>query len=326
MFRKLTKETKYLQNDIELLDLQDSSNPLLDSMQHHLSGLCAIWDLWDILPVTPGNLGVMIPGDDPRRPYFQKIGNIAEEINAWLSNQGRMLPVSTTYLEYGKEQYIPSAGAGSCWSSEIIDTSTIRHSLQLGSAPQEISKFGYSHARRISLLGNSSNYHASWSYLRHLHETGKLRALAGEHNIHPSDLMLSTFPFITSYSSFAQFSAVFWTSERKGYLYLMLQNESRRDKFLKEVGARDGVLHYFESLAAAEGELYGIGLPPKSLEMHFGGPHLAHLAQSRDGNVLMRGSRSKLDGNVLFLTLTTPLINGAAGKDQHNTFVTSRCS
>lgn len=207
MFRKLTQETKVVQD--ELL-VKDSSNPLLDSMQRYSSSLCAIWDLWDFLPaVTPGDLGVMVPGEDPKRPCFQKFGNVADKINKWSSDHGLTLPVSTTYPKFAEQQYIPSDTNLPCWSSVAVHASTIRsaftynlcsilnvprrHSLRPGNAPPGTLKFGYSRARRISLLGDSWNYDASWSYLRHLHETGELDALATEHNIHPSDIMLSSF-------------------------------------------------------------------------------------------------------------------------------------
>ncbi|KAF7347138.1 hypothetical protein MVEN_01468100 [Mycena venus] len=238
MFRKLTKETKVLQDDIELKqDSHDNENTLLDSMQRYSSSLCAIWDLWDILPVSPGDLGVMIPGGHPRRPCFQKITNFAGKINEWLTAQGVVQPVTTTYPEYAEQQYVPF-DSGGCWSFEVVDASTIRHSLRLLSTTSL--KFGYSRARRISLLGNSFDYNGAWKYLRLLSETGELAALAIENNIHPSDLML-----------------IFSTSESKGYTHLIFQTPEKRDKLLAEVGAKDGVLYYFENLGAAEGELYG---------------------------------------------------------------------
>jgi hypothetical protein len=118
IFRELTRETKSLQNDIELLDPQESS-PLLDSLQRYSSSLCAIWDLWEVLPMTPGDLGVMIPGDEARRPRFQKIANVAEKISEWAADR----PVSTTF-ERPEQHYVPSADG--CWGSEAVDASTIR--------------------------------------------------------------------------------------------------------------------------------------------------------------------------------------------------------
>ncbi|KAJ6541529.1 hypothetical protein B0H19DRAFT_316849 [Mycena capillaripes] len=229
---------KSLQKDVELSDPQGSSfNSLLNSMQPHYPALCAVWDLWDVLPVAPGDLGVMIPGDDPSRPRFRTIVNLAVKMNEWLSEQGQIQPVTKTYPEYAEQQYYPSY----YWSSEAVDTTTTRHSLRLGSTPMPTApKIVYSRARRISLLGESFNYHASWSYLRHLHESGELRAIALEHNIHPADLML-----------------IFSTSESRGYTHLILRTAERRDALLAEVGAQNGVLYFFENLAAAEGELNG---------------------------------------------------------------------
>ncbi|KAJ7762629.1 hypothetical protein B0H16DRAFT_1529436 [Mycena metata] len=267
MFRKLTQETKVVQDDIELL-VRGSNNPLLDSMQRYSSSLCAVWDLWDLLPMTPGDLGVMVPGEDPKRPCFQKIGNVADKINEWSSDHGLTLPVSTTYPEFAEQQYIPSDANLSCWSSEAVDASTIRHSLRPGSAQPGTLKFGYSRARRIFRLGDSWNYNASWSYLRHLQETGELDALATEHNIHPSDIML-----------------IFSTSESKGYTHIILKTAERPYRLLNEVGAKDGVLYYFENLVAAEGELHGYwsaseqpgdplwGASPRALGTEWGWEH-----------------------------------------------------
>ncbi|KAJ7360782.1 hypothetical protein DFH08DRAFT_1073963 [Mycena albidolilacea] len=183
--------------------------------------------------MTPGDLGVMIPGEEARRPRFQKIANVAEKISEWAADR----PVSTTF-ERPEQHYVPSADG--CWGSEAVDASTIRHTLRLGDTPSAVSMFGYFRARKISFLGNSFDYKASWSYLRRLHETGELLALATKHNVHPSDLVL-----------------IFSTSESKGYTHLLLQTAGRRETLLNEVGAKDGVLYYFENFAAAQGELNG---------------------------------------------------------------------
>ncbi|KAJ7463763.1 hypothetical protein FB451DRAFT_460022 [Mycena latifolia] len=235
-FRKLSSEIKSLESDIESLD--SSSNPLLDSMQRYSSSLCAIWDLWEVIPATPGDLGIMIPGDDPRRPRFKKIVNLTVNIQAWLSELGQAPPMVTSYPEYAEQQYVPS---DSCWSSDPLDALTIRHTLRLGSASiSEPSMFVFSRARRISLLGNSWNYHAAWSYLRHISNTGELSALAAEHHIDPEDLILT-----------------FSSSQSKGYAHIILKTAERRGDLLAEVGAKGGLLYYFENLAAVEGELCG---------------------------------------------------------------------
>ncbi|KAJ7886919.1 hypothetical protein B0H13DRAFT_2342656 [Mycena leptocephala] len=234
------EDLKSLQNDVGLLDSKDGSNLLLDSMQRYSSSLCAIWDLWHILPVTPGDLGVMIPGNDARRPVFQKIMNLATKINELSAAEGQKLPVMTS-PEYAEQQYFPSDGEPSYWTSEAVDASTIRHSLRLGDIPIATpSGVEYSRGRKISLLGNSFNYYAAWNYLRHLHKTGELLALATERKIHPADLIL-----------------IFSTSEHRGYTQFMLNTSERRDDLLSQVGAKNGVLHYFENLAAGEGELNG---------------------------------------------------------------------
>jgi hypothetical protein len=132
LFRKLTSDLKKsLQNDVELHDSEDGSNFLLDSMQRYSSSLCAIWDLWHILPVTPGDLGVMIPGDDARRPVFQKIMNLATKINELSTAEGQKLPVMTTSPEYAEQQYFPSDGEPSYWNSEAVDASTMRSAFNL---------------------------------------------------------------------------------------------------------------------------------------------------------------------------------------------------
>ncbi|KAJ7488809.1 hypothetical protein FB451DRAFT_678781 [Mycena latifolia] len=100
-FRKLSSEIKSLESDIESLD--SSSNPLLDSMQRYSSSLCAIWDLWEVIPATPGDLGIMIPGDDPRRPRFKRIVNLTVNIQAWLSELGQAPPMVTSYPEYAEQ-------------------------------------------------------------------------------------------------------------------------------------------------------------------------------------------------------------------------------
>jgi hypothetical protein len=130
LFRKLTSDLKSLQNDVGLLDSKDGSNLLLDSMQRYSSSLCAIWDLWHILPVTPGDLGVMIPGNDARRPVFQKIMNLATKINELSAAEGQKLPVMTS-PEYAEQQYFPSDGEPSYWTSEAVDASTIRSPFHL---------------------------------------------------------------------------------------------------------------------------------------------------------------------------------------------------
>ncbi|KAF7341022.1 hypothetical protein MSAN_02087900 [Mycena sanguinolenta] len=238
MFKKLTRETQATQKTVEHLDVPENSNPLLDSLQHYSSSLCALWDLWDILPVSPGDLGVMLPGDDPRCPRFQKIANVAEEMNKWLADQGKIQPVSTTFPEFSdsERRYSPPDR----WSSTAVDATTMLHSLRLGDAPSTIPHFTYSRARRLCLLGKSFNYDATWNYLRHLRDTGDLLDLATEHNVHISDLIL-----------------IFSTSESKGYTHLVFETFERRERLLREVGAKDGVLHYFENLAPSEGELYG---------------------------------------------------------------------
>jgi hypothetical protein len=266
---------KSLQNDVELHDSEDGSNLLLDSMQRYSSSPCAIWDLWHILPVTPGDLGVMIPGD-ARRPVFQKIMNLATKINELSAAEGQKQPVMTTSPESAEQQYFPSDGEPSYWSSEAVDASTMRsafnleqahshliflcrHSLRLGNIPIATqSGVGYFRARKLSYLGNSWNYHAAWNYLRHLRKTGELLALATEHKIHPADLILSEFLLINiSIPSAKTVGKVFSTSQHRGYTHIMLNTSERRDDLLSQVGAKDGVLHYFENLAAGEGELNG---------------------------------------------------------------------
>ncbi|KAJ7760080.1 hypothetical protein DFH07DRAFT_816814 [Mycena maculata] len=215
-FKKLTLDMRSLQNDIETHVCPDSNNPLLDSMQRYSSSLCDIWDLWNLLPVSPGDLGIMIPGDDPRCPRFRKIANLAENIQEFLADDGQTLPVTTSYPEYAEQQYVPSDAS---WSSEIVDASTIRHRLRFEDAPIGTQKFVFSRARKISLLGDSSwDYHGAWSYLRHIQDTGELLALAAEHDTPPEDLMLSECP-VTAYVSSPDFrSSIFHFSEQRVHL------------------------------------------------------------------------------------------------------------
>ncbi|KAK7063477.1 hypothetical protein R3P38DRAFT_2593112 [Favolaschia claudopus] len=241
LFKNLIHELKVLRSDIEYSETLDSVNPLLNSMERYSSTLCAIWDLWDILPIMPGDLVIMVPGADPKHPRFRKIANYAKEIRQWSLEQGDSLPVTTTFPEYAEQQYRPP-GSEMFWSSESVDASTMRHSLRIGSIPADSLgiRYVYSRAQKISLLGNSWNYNAAWKYLRSLHQSGELSTLAAKHKVHPSDILL-----------------VFSTSESKGYTNLTIKNVERRDKLLVHTGAKDGVLHYFENLAATDSELHG---------------------------------------------------------------------
>ncbi|KAJ7656871.1 hypothetical protein DFH06DRAFT_1198767 [Mycena polygramma] len=126
-FKKLTSNMRTVQDDVERFDPPQNRNPLLDCMQPYYSDLCAIWDLWHVLPVAPGDLGIMVPGDDSKRPVFQKIANIAGEMNVWLSEQGNTPLVATNYpAEYAEQRYDPPGGDPAFWSSEVMDTFTIR--------------------------------------------------------------------------------------------------------------------------------------------------------------------------------------------------------
>ncbi|KAJ7511683.1 hypothetical protein B0H11DRAFT_711521 [Mycena galericulata] len=237
-FRKLGLDMKSLQDDVENLASEHSSNPLLDSMQRYSSSLCAIWDLWSLIPVEPGDLGIMIPGDDPKRPRFQKITNVAVNIHEWLGANTQTIPIVTSYPDYAEHQYVPSDGT--CWSSERVNASTMRHSLRMGNAPTSTLKFVFSRARKITLMGNSWDYNGSWSYLRHMRATGELQALATAHSIASEDLML-----------------IFSSSQSEGYTHLIFKSTERRKALPGDVGATDGCLYYFENLLAVEGELCG---------------------------------------------------------------------
>jgi hypothetical protein len=124
-FTKISSEIKLLQNDIENLD--SCSNPLFESMQRHSANLYAIWDLWELVQTNPGDLGIMIPGDDPKRPQFKKILNVAADIHESLGEQGQTVPVMTSYPEWAEQQYIPTNAE--LWSSEVVDGSTIRRAF-----------------------------------------------------------------------------------------------------------------------------------------------------------------------------------------------------
>ncbi|KAJ6489983.1 hypothetical protein C8R45DRAFT_929272 [Mycena sanguinolenta] len=250
---KLTKETQVTQKTAENLDVAENGNILLDSLQRHSSRLGTIWDLWDILPVSPGHLGAMLPGDDPRRPRFQKIANLADEMNKWLAYQGMILPVITTFPESAdsEQTYSPSDG----WSFAAVDANTMLRSLRLGNAPSTTSNFAYSRGRRLCLLGKYFDYEAAWNYLRHLRDTGDLLDLATKHDVRASDIIFNAFRSCIYF--LLNFGAVFSPSESKGYTSLSFATVERRKSLLDEVGAKDGVLYYFENLAAVEGELHG---------------------------------------------------------------------
>ncbi|KAJ7075613.1 hypothetical protein B0H15DRAFT_653404 [Mycena belliarum] len=233
IFQKLTCEITSLRRDVD--NSESGSNPLLESMQQYSETLCAIWDLWDIITVSPGDLGIMVAGADPKRPRFQKIANFAGKIQTeWSTGCGSAV---TSYPEYAEQQYFPADG---CWSSDIIDPLTMCHTLRIGSPINAQARFTYSRARQISFLGDAWNYETAWSYLRHLSETGELSALAIEHKVDQGDLIF-----------------VFSTSQTKASTEVILNTADRRDALLSEVGAQGASLYFFENLAAVEGELHG---------------------------------------------------------------------
>ena len=56
------------------------SNPLLPLLQNRYpSSLCGVWDVWEPLSVTPGDVGVF-RGTDGRTPVFQTFCNVGSHI------------------------------------------------------------------------------------------------------------------------------------------------------------------------------------------------------------------------------------------------------
>ncbi|KAJ7683137.1 hypothetical protein B0H17DRAFT_1228802 [Mycena rosella] len=209
-FRKLTSDISAIRSEVENLD--SSSNPLLDSMQRYFPSLCAIWDLWKIIPAHPSDLGLMLPGD----------------FRQWFSEQGQTLPMVTSYPEYAEQQYIPTNNPA-CWSSETVDSSTIRLADTYLSANVGVKILSADILCDSEALRLAPNLN-----------TGELSVLATLHNVNPDDLIL-----------------IFSTSESKGYTHIILETIERCDALLTEVGAKDRLLCYFENLAAGEGELHG---------------------------------------------------------------------
>jgi hypothetical protein len=109
LFDNLFLTLSKVQDDIEGSPL-DSDNPMLESLQKQFSsGLCGIWDVWEPLRVTPGDIGVMDKGRDSKRPQFCKFTNVAQEI-------------ADMYAVKRDVYYWP----GTLWSRDILPDGMIR--------------------------------------------------------------------------------------------------------------------------------------------------------------------------------------------------------
>ncbi|KAJ7463780.1 hypothetical protein FB451DRAFT_460415 [Mycena latifolia] len=60
----------------------------------------------------------------------------------------------------------------------------------------EVLQFQNNPGSSFRVLGESWNYDAAWSYLRHIPDTGELSALATKHHIDPEDLILRKFSLV----------------------------------------------------------------------------------------------------------------------------------
>jgi hypothetical protein len=91
----------------------DNANPLLTSLQSKFSPmLSAVWYLWKSLEVQPGDVGVILKGEDAKQPVFYKFANVAEMID------GCNVYAESYDIFYDTE--------GAMWSTDILADGSIR--------------------------------------------------------------------------------------------------------------------------------------------------------------------------------------------------------
>jgi hypothetical protein len=75
------------------------------------SWLCGIWDVWEPLGVTPGDVGYMIRGADRLRPRFKRLFNLAPKV------QDNPIDVTINLGCYPRT---------APWTSDVLETGLVR--------------------------------------------------------------------------------------------------------------------------------------------------------------------------------------------------------